>query len=346
MSCSRHVRFVGLKKFGLATLAIAIGATFAHAQTPEQFYKGKTVNIVIGYSAGGGYDTYARLLARHIGRHIPGKPNVVPQNMTGAGSLKAASYLYNAAPKDGTVIGTFARGMAITPLLTGGDQFDGTKFFWLGSMTVDVSLCIASVNSKIKTLADFINVPSNMGGEGPGSDPDIFALMYKNVFDSKLKLVTGYHGTADMMLAVERNELDGLCGISWSSMKASFSQFIKDKKVNIIVQAALRKDPDLPDVPLTEELAKTTEQKQILQLLIATQEMARPFAAPPGIPADRAQALRTAFVETMTDPEFLADAKKLNADINPVAADKLDALVKELYKTPRDVVAKAAKATQ
>jgi tripartite-type tricarboxylate transporter receptor subunit TctC len=346
MAFDRKVR----RSMGLMAVTALLGAlapaASAQAQTPDQFYKGKNVSMLIGYSAGGGYDTYARLLARHLGKHIPGNPGVLPQNMTGAGSLRAASYLYTAAPKDGTVIATFARGMAIFPLINGSNQFDGTKFTWLGSMTQDVSLCIASSKSKIKTLQDLLDKPSNFGGEGPGSDPDIFASMYKNVFKAPIKLVTGYHGTSDMMLAMERGEIDGLCGISWSTMKASYAQYMNNKQVTILVQAASKKDPDLPNVPLATDLAKTDQQKKILALLLDPQEMARPFAAPPAIPADRAATLRTAFEQTMKDPEFLADAKKMNADINPVSAERLDSLVKELYATPKPIVDEAKKSIQ
>jgi len=332
--------------FATILFSAAAIASPVQSQTLEQFYKGKNINLIIGYSAGGGYDTYARLLARHLGKHIPGNPTIVPQNMTGAGSLRAAAYIYSAAPKDGTAIGTFARGMAIYPLITGGTEFDGRKFNWLGSMTQDTSLCISSTKSSIHTLQDMIDKPSNMGGEGPGADPDIFASMYKNVFQSKLKLVTGYHGTADIMLAIQRGELDGLCGISWSTMKASYAQYLKDNQVRILVQAARSKNADLSNIPLITDIAKTDEQKQTLALLIDPQEMARPFAAPPDIPADRADALRKAFDATMKDADFIAEAKKLNIEIAPVSAERLDSLVKKLYQTPPTIVEAARKAIQ
>jgi tripartite-type tricarboxylate transporter receptor subunit TctC len=332
--------------FATILFSAAAIASPVQSQTLEQFYKGKNINLIIGYSAGGGYDTYARLLARHLGKHVPGNPTIVPQNMTGAGSLRAAAYIYSAAPKDGTAIGTFARGMAIYPLITGGTEFDGRKFNWLGSMTQDTSLCISSTKSSIHTLQDMIDKPSNMGGEGPGADPDIFASMYKNVFQSKLKLVTGYHGTADIMLAIQRGELDGLCGISWSTMKASYAQYLKDNQVRILVQAARSKNADLSNIPLITDIAKTDEQKQTLALLIDPQEMARPFAAPPDIPADRADALRKAFDATMKDADFIAEAKKLNIEIAPVSAERLDSLVKKLYQTPPTIVEAARKAIQ
>src|SRR5215216_3936792 len=178
----------------LVGLALVLLASPASADSVEDFYKGKTINLIIGYSVGGGYDLYARHLARHIVKYIPGRPNIVPQNMTGAGSLRAAAYLYSVAPKDGTVFGTFGRTMAITPLLTSGAQFDGTKCTWLGSVTNEVSTCVTWHTSAVKTWADMLEKPVTLGGEGPGADPDVYALLYKNLFGAKVKLVTGYHG--------------------------------------------------------------------------------------------------------------------------------------------------------
>ena len=315
----------------------------AHADAVEDFYKGKTISVVIGYSVGGGYDLYARHLARHMGKYIPGRPTLVPQNMTGAGSLRAASYIYSAAPKDGTVFGTFARAMAIQPLLSSA-PFDGTKFTWLGSVTNDVSTCITWHTSPVKTWSDMLETPVTLGGEGPGADPDIFALLYKNVFGAKVKLVTGYHGTNDTVLAMERGEVDGLCGLSWSTLQSRHLEWMKSGKINIVVQAAFKKQPELAGVPLITDLVKTPEQGQILKLILTSQEMARPFAAPPGIPEDRRAALLAAFERTMKDPEFLDEAKKLNLEVNPVSAHAIDDLLAELYATPKEVLEKAAQA--
>jgi tripartite-type tricarboxylate transporter receptor subunit TctC len=324
--------------------ALALAATSARADSVEDFYRGKTVTLVIGYSAGGGYDLYGRLLARHMGKYIPGQPTVVPQNREGAGSLRAAIYLYGAAPKDGTVIGTFSRGMGVAPLLTGA-PFDASKFTWLGSISTDVNVCLTWNTSPIKTWSDMLTKPFTMGGEGAGSDPDSFALMFQNVFGAKLRLVSGYPGTNDISLAMERGEVDGMCGISWSTMKSRHADWIAGKKVNVPVQAGLQKDPDLPDVPLVVDLARDPEQVQIVRLLLASEEMARPFAAPPGIPEDRKRALIEAFDKTMKDPDFLAEAAKMQADVNPASAATIEKLLAEVYKTPKDVVAKAAKAT-
>ena len=330
----------------LTALALAmIFVQSARSQSVEEFYKGKTVNLVIGFSVGGGYDLYARHLARHIGRHIPGQPTILPQNMPGAGSLKAANYVYTAAPKDGTAFGTFSRTTGINPLLESGATFDGTKFSWLGSVTDDVSTCVTWHTSPVKTWKDFLEKPVTLGGQGPSSEPDIFARLYKNVFGAPIKLVAGYPGTNEISLAMERGEVDGLCGLSWSTIKTRHAAWLRDKKINLLVQAAFKKEPEIDaQVPLVMDMTQDKEKLQILKLILAAQEMARPFAAPPGIPADRKAALVKAFDLTMKDPEFLADAKKLNIDVNPVGAKALDELLAELYATPKDVVKKASEA--
>jgi tripartite-type tricarboxylate transporter receptor subunit TctC len=326
-----------------AALALLPAVPPAHSAGVEDFYKGKTVSLLIGYSVGGGYDAYGRLVARHLGKHIPGNPSVQPQNMTGAGSLKAANYLYSVAPKDGSVIGTFSRSQGIAPLLDKA-EFDSTKFTWLGSVTDEVSLCVTRHDAPVKTFNELLTTTATFGGEGAGSDPNIFALLYRNVFGAKIKIVTGYPGTNDIQLATERGEVDGLCGLSWSTLKGRYPHWLKDKKANILVQAGIKKQPELADVPSATELATRPDQTQILKLILIGQAMARPFAAPPGIPADRRAALIAAFERTNADPDFLAEAQRLDLDVNPVSAGKLDALLAEAYATPKEVIAKAAKA--
>jgi tripartite-type tricarboxylate transporter receptor subunit TctC len=326
-------------------IVAALSISYAHAAGVEDFYKGKTISLVIGYSVGGGYDLYGRLVARHIGKYIPGKPTIVPQNMTGAGSFRAASFLYAAAPKDGTVFGTFGRTIATTPLLAPiSAPLDATKLTWLGSVTNEVSLCVTWHASPVKIWRDALDKPITMGGEGTGADPDVYTLLYKNVFGAKWKLIPGYHGTNDVVLAMERGEVDGLCGLSWSTLKSRHGQWLSNKNVNIINQAALKKQPELPDVPLASDLTQDSEKLQILKLFLATQEIARPFAAPPDIPADRKAALISAFEQTMKDAEFLAEAQKLSMEVNPLGAQAVADLITELYATPKAVVEKAAQA--
>ncbi|TMJ32204.1 MAG: hypothetical protein E6G96_06530 [Alphaproteobacteria bacterium] len=317
----------------------------ACASGVEEFYKGKSISLIIGYSVGGGYDLYGRLLARHMGKYIPGRPSIVPQNLTGAGSLRAASFLYSAAAKDGSVFGTFGRTIATTPLLTPASaQFDSSKFTWLGSITNEVSMCVTWHTSPVKAWNDALEKPVTMGGEGTGADPDVYTLLYKNVFGAKWKLVAGYPGTNDTMLAMERGEVDGLCGLSWSTLISRHRPWLDDKKINIIIQAALKKQPELAGVPLALDLTSDPEQIQMLKLFLTSQEMARPFAAPPGIPLDRKAALTDAFERTMHDADFLAEAAKLNMDVHPLEAKQIEQLIAEVYATPRSVVEKAAQA--
>jgi tripartite-type tricarboxylate transporter receptor subunit TctC len=326
----------------LATLVASIVS--AQAQSVEEFYKGKSITLAIGFTPGGGYDLYARHLARHMSKHIPGRPTIVPQNMAGAGSLRAANFIYTAAPKDGTAFGTFARTTGLNPLLESGATFDGTKFTWLGSVTNDVSLCVTWHTSKASNWDNFLKVPTALGGQAPSSEPDIFANLYKNVFNAPIKLVPGYPGTNEITLAMERGEVDGLCGLSWSTIKTRHLAWLKEKKINLLVQASFKKEPEIGDVPLVMDLTKDTEKLQILKLILAAQEMARPFAAPPGVPRDRADALIAAFDATMKDPDYLADAKKSRIDVNPVRGPEIDKLLAELYATPKTVIQKASQA--
>jgi tripartite-type tricarboxylate transporter receptor subunit TctC len=328
-----------LRAAGLVGALFALAGT-AHIASAQDL---RAVYLVIGYSAGGGYDAYARLLSRYFGKHLPGNPTIVPQQMAGAGSLRAANYIYTVAPKDGSVFGTFSRSMGISPLVDKA-EFDSRKFTWLGSVTDDNTLCVSSVGSPVKDWNDFLTKPSKFGGEGAGSDPDIWTLMYKNVFGANVKLVSGYPGTNDIVLAMERGEVDGVCGISWSTVKTQHPQWLTGHTVNFVVQAALQKEPALPATPLATDLVKTPEQLQILKLMLVTQAMARPFAAPPETPPDRKAALLSAFDVTMSDPDFLADARKLDFDVRPVSAAKIDALLADVYNTPKDVIDRAKKA--
>jgi tripartite-type tricarboxylate transporter receptor subunit TctC len=283
------------------------------------------------------------MLARYFGKHVPGNPNIVPQQMEGAGSLRSANYIFSAAPKNGSVIGTFSRSMGISPLLDKAN-FDSRKFTWLGSITDDNTVCLTWNTSPIKTWADFTSKPSKLGGEGPGADPDIWAQTYKNVLGAKSQLVSGYPGTNDIVLAMQRGEVDGLCGISWSTILAAHSDWMPNHLVNILVQAPISKADEIPNVPYATDLATTPEQHQILKVLMASQGMARPFVAPPDIPQDRKAALIAAFDATMTDPEFLAEAKKHALDVRPVTGAAIDKILAEVYTTPKDTLAKTIKA--
>jgi tripartite-type tricarboxylate transporter receptor subunit TctC len=299
--------------------------------------------MIIGYAPGGGYDLYGRVLAQHMSKHIPGNPRIIPQNMPGAGSLKAANYVFSVGRKDGTTIGTFARNMVISQLV-GHAKFDTREFSWIGSVTKDTSLCVSWHTSPIKTWNDVMMKQFTVGGEGADADPDIFAKLYKNLFGANFRLASGFPGTSNIALGMQRGEVQGLCGLSWSTLKSQHPDWLRDKRVNLLIQAAPVRDPELPDVLMASELVKTEEQRQILDFAVVSQTIARPIAAPPGIPADRKAALRAAFDATVKDPAFLAEARRLQLDVRPVSGAEVDAMIAALYMTPKDVVAKATRA--
>jgi tripartite-type tricarboxylate transporter receptor subunit TctC len=334
---------MAIRKWALAAFVAALPVSAGQAQSPAEFYKGKTVELYIGYSVGGAYDAYARLLARHMGKHIPGNPAIVPKNMEGAGSLRLANWLYGVAAKDGTVFGIIGRGIPFDPLLgRGGAQFDAAKFSWIGSANDEVSICAAWHTTPINTFDDLTTKEMIVGGTGGSADTDQFPRVLNGVFGTKMKVISGYPGGNDINLAMERGEVQGRCGWSWSSVEATHPTWVKDKKIRILAQLSLAKHPDLPHVPLIMDLAKNEEQQKILKLIFARQVMGRPFLAPPNIPADRLAALRKGFMDTMKDPEFLAEAKKSELEITPVGGEEIQKLVEEVYQTPKDVVTKAS----
>jgi len=323
-------------------LILLTAVSLGFAQSPAEFYKGKNIELYIGYSIGGGYDLYARVLARHIGKHIPGNPTIVPKNMEGAGSLRLANWLARVAPRDGTVFGTVGRGVPFDPLLgLPGTQFKAPDFSWIGSANNEVSICTSWGTSQITKIEDVFTKQMIIGGTGPSDDTVQFPEVLNGVLGTKFKIISGYPGGNDVVLAMERGEVEGRCGWSWSTITATHPDWVKDKKIHLLVQLALEKHPDLPDVPVIVDLAKTTEQMQIIKLIFARQVVGRPYLAPPGIPKDRLEILRKAFMETMVDKDFLADANKSKLEIAPVTGDKVEALVKEIYETPPAVAQKA-----
>lgn len=342
-----------MKRSTLALSAALLAASsFAappvSADAVADFYEKKRLTLYVGFSAGGGYDRYSRTLARHMGRHIPGQPRIVVKNRTGAGSMILTNELYNSLPKDGTVFATVGRGQTHEPLLgTKEARFDATKFTWLGTMNNEVSLCVSWHTSKIRAFDDMLAMPFVVGGVGPGADTDNFPKVINYVFGSKMKLITGYPGGNDINFATERGELDGRCAWSWSSVKSTRPQWLKDKKINLLVQMSTEPHPELTEmgVPFIMDYAKTDDQKAILAFIFSRQAWGRPYIAPPGVPADRARALQAAFMATMADPEFLADAKKQKLDISPLSGPKVASLVAELYKTPENIIKLASVAS-
>jgi tripartite-type tricarboxylate transporter receptor subunit TctC len=326
-------------------IAFALMAESHAAADPiADFYSGKTVQVLIGFSPGGGYDTYARTLARYMGRHIPGNPKLVPQNMPGAGSLKVVNYLANVAPKDGTALAHFAPGIMFEPLIghTDGVQFEATKFTWLGSASREASVCAFMASAGIKSWADMRTKSMIIGASGGGAESDVFPTVLRNMFHLPLKIVTGYPGGTEITLAMERHEVDGRCGWSWTSLLSRNKAMLDSHQLDVVLQIALEKTKDLPDVPLIVDVADTPDQKAALKLIVARQSIARPFAAPPGVPEERARALREAFAATMRDPDFIAEAKGQSLDVDPVGGGEVAALIREVYASSREAVQLAA----
>jgi tripartite-type tricarboxylate transporter receptor subunit TctC len=263
--------------------------------------------------------------------------------MEGAGGLRLANWIYNVAPKDGTAIGTFGRGIPFDPILGGKSaQFDANKFGWIGSMNDEVSICAAWNTAGIQSFGELTSKELIVGGTGATADSDLFPKVINGVLGTKMKVISGYPGGNDITLAMQRGEVRGRCGWSWSSIKTSHQDWVRDKTLNLLVQLSLEKHPDLPNVPLVMDFATTEEQKQILRLVFARQVMGRPFTAPPGIPDDRLAALREAFMNTMKDPELLAEAEKAQLEITPVTGETIQKLVRDVYATPPEIAEKAA----
>jgi tripartite-type tricarboxylate transporter receptor subunit TctC len=331
----------------VGALLVLAPAGIVIAQSPADFYKNRNVDLYIGYSTGGAYDFYARVISRHMGAHIPGNPTLVPRNMAGAGSLRLANWLYRVAPQDGSTFATIGRGIAFDPLLIGkGDQFDALKFNWLGSANNEVSVCVALKDSGITKFEDLFTKELTVGGTGTSADTDQFPRVLNHVLGTHFKIIEGYPGGNEVVLAMERGEVQGRCGWSWSSVKATHKSWIDEKKMIVLVQLSLSKHPELPNVPLVMDFAKTDEQRQILKMIFARQVMGRPYLAPPNLPADRVAVLRKAFMDTMTDRDFLAEAAKAQLEINPVSGEEVEKLVKEVYATPADIIAKAKAAAK
>ena len=328
----------------IGATVILTASSSASAQSVADFYKGKTVTLTIGTDAGGGYDQYARTLARYMGKHIPGQPNFIAKNMPGAGGLVATNRIYAIAPKDGTEFGTAHRGIPIMPLLGQADNFDASKFIWIGSMNQEVAVCYSWHTSPVKTFQDLMSKELIVGTTGKGADLSSFEQPLINLLGAKLKVIHGYEGGQNIDRAVEQGEIQGRCGVSWSSMLARNTQWLRDKKINILVQLGIGKHEDLPNVPSAQDFAKSPEDKVILDLLLTPQLIGRPYFGPPGMPVDRAQALRDAFNATLQDPGLLAEAAKQKLEVELVKGEQIEKLINQAYSAPPAVIAKAREA--
>jgi tripartite-type tricarboxylate transporter receptor subunit TctC len=322
---------------GLAGFAALAGPAAAQGTDP---FGGKPVTLVIGFGPGGGYDIWGRTVARHMTKHLPGKPNIVPQNMPGAGSLLAANHVYNTAPKDGTVFGIIARDVAVADL-TGmeGARFDGTKMSWIGSPASETSVCLAFHTAKVKTAKDLQQTELVVGTVGVGTGTYTYPKALSSLMGMKFKLVSGFPSSSDVFLAMERGEVDGICE-SLESAVGRKPDWVRDKKINFLFQGGAEPNSKIKDVPFIMDLAQTEEQKQALLFLYAGQGIGRPFVAPPGLPPERLKMLRDAFSATMKDPEFLADVERQKLELDPKSGEELEALVKRLYTTPKAVIQK------
>jgi tripartite-type tricarboxylate transporter receptor subunit TctC len=326
----------------LTIVAAMALASAAAAQSVEEFYKTHPITISVGFTAGGGYDLAARTVGRYMNKYIPGNPNIIIQNMPGAGSLKSINYIYNVAPKDGSQLAVFSRGVAVEPLL-GDDQahFDPSKLNWIGSPSKETNVVFAWATKPFKTFQDTIDRQMVVSTTGSGADTQTFPLVLNNIFKTKYKLITGYPGAAETLLAVERGEADGQAGLSWGYINASKASWVQEKKITVLLQLALEKHRDLPDVPLVTDLVKSDDDRQLLELFLSRLPMAWPFAAPPDVLQERVAALRQAFDRTMTDPDFIAEAKRQNLEVEPMTGDAIAVLMKRVYASSPAVTERA-----
>jgi tripartite-type tricarboxylate transporter receptor subunit TctC len=321
----------------LAVSALLLAAPAA-AQPAAGTLAGKTVTLIIGFGPGGGYDLWGRTVARHIGKHLPGNPTVVPQNMPGAGSYVAASHIYNAAPKDGTAFAIIARDAALGPLSGApGARFDATKMSWLGSPAREHNVCIANATAKVKTADDLRTTQLILGDTGPGTGTRSYPKVLNDLFGFKFKLVSGFRSSADVFLAMERGEVEGICE-SLDSVKQRKPTWLPNKTVIPLLQAGAESPPELKGVPNVLSLAKTEEQRQVLNYLYAGQNIGRPFVAPPDLPPDRLKMLRDAFSATMKDPEFADEVKRHKFELEPVSGEELGSLIGKIYATPKPII--------
>jgi len=336
-----------MKKSLLAVgLVLSMGVPALAQQDVAEFYRGKTVRIVVGVGVGSGYDINARALARHLSAHIPGNPTVIVQNQPGAGSLTMTNTLYNNGPFDGTVIGASFNGTPMAPLLQpSGVRFEATKLSWVGSTNRETQAMYVWHTAPIMTLEDLKTKEMIVGAQAPGSTQYDYPVLARELFGMKFKVITGYEATPKIHLAMERGEVHGTWA-NWSTLKAIAANWLEEKKIRILAQWALKKHPEMAGVPLFLDQAKTEADRQALTLALARLEFGRPFFMPPNVPPERVSAIRRAFDATMKDKEFLADAEKLKIEVDPLSGEEVASLVGQLYRTPADTVTRVRTALE
>jgi tripartite-type tricarboxylate transporter receptor subunit TctC len=339
------LRITGVLLTGTLLASTFVGS--AAADDVADFYRGKRINLVIGYGPGGGYDTYARLLGRFIGERIPGKPTIVPQNMPGAGSRGAANWLYNVAPKDGTVLATLSQTTPTDQALgQSGIRFDAAKFNWIGNTVLVNNVMFVWSETGVATVDEAKRKQLAIGATGASSPSVLYPQVSNNLLGTKFKIVSGYPGGGDINIAVERREVDGRGSDSWASIKAHSSRWLNERKINILFQVGPRREADLPDVPMWSELGQSDEQRQILEVLSGDVAVGRPILTGPGVPTDRVQALRKAFDETVRDPQFIEAANKAAMYLNPMSGAELQQIVGRIVGPSPAVIEKIQEATK
>ena len=332
----------GITKTLLATLVAATALLASRADAQE--FKPKQITVYVGFSptTGIGYDTYARTLAMFYGKYLPGNPSIVVANKPGGGSMTAANYIAQVAAKDGSEIGIVGRGVAMDRLVFGAKsaaRFDSTQLQWLGSMNNEVSGFFLADTSPVQTLAEvFAGKPLVVGSAGNSSDLHIFSIVVNAIFGAKMKIIPGYPGTNEILLSLERGEVDGLLGYSWAAARTGSAEMLRTGKIKNILQLGLRKHPDLPDLPFIMDMVKNENDRQVLELVFARQAMGRPFIAPPGTPPAAVSALRAAFQKTVRDPELLEVARKLDLEVAPMSGEDVQALVERVHNFPAAVI--------
>ena len=322
-------------------MACAMAMTPVAAQTADSAYAGKTVNLLIGTVSGGGYDLYARALARQFGKYIPGQPSVVTKNMPGAGSLVLANHLYSVAPRDGLTFGALQRQVPLDPLLQGetrADKFDAGKFTWIGSISSETGFGIVATSTGIDSFAELRTKELFVSALSGASDTEIIPRAINAVLGTKLKIVTGYNGSPEALLALERGEVGGYFPGGWAGVRNTVEPWLKEGRVKILVQISVRKSPEFPDLPLILDFATTDRERRVLELAFVSQIWGRPYTAPPDIPADRVAVLRAAFDKTLLDPAFVTETEKLNFTIDPLSGQDMSRMIAEIYASPPDII--------
>ncbi len=328
-------------RLALSLAASLAGAPPASADPVADFYRGQTISVIVGSDPGGGYDSYARPVARHLGKFIPGHPALAVKYMPGAASLVAANYFANAAPRDGSVIGALQRQIPFEPL-RGNDaaRYDPFKFFWLGSVTAETAVFIVAKSAPHKSAADLLTLPLISASLGSGTDSEVESIAMARLHGAPIKLISGYRGTPEALLALERGEVQGVHGISWSYIKTKKADWLKDGTIRLLLQSGLKPHEDLKGIPELYDLAKTDEERRVWDLILAPKVMSRPFNLPPDVPADRAAALRDAFEKLMRDREFLDEMEKLQLEVVPATGVEIEALMRRLYAFAPETVAR------